>query len=50
LSRCECGPEIINYGAPPFSAVASKPDLNASTLALFLLHPHPKMPDMGLSR
>ena len=36
--------------APPFSAVAGKPDFNASSLALFLLHPHPKMPDMGLSR
>lgn len=36
--------------APPFSATASKPDFNASALALFLLHPHPKMPDMGLSR
>lgn len=36
--------------APPFSAVASKPDFNAGGLALFLLHPHPKMPDMGLSR
>lgn len=36
--------------APPFSAVAHKPDFNASAVALFLLYPHPKMPDMGLSR
>lgn len=36
--------------APPFSGIASKPDFDASALALFLLHPHPKMPDMGLSR
>ena len=36
--------------APPFSAVANKPAFDAGTLALFLLHPHPKMPDIGLSR
>jgi hypothetical protein len=26
------------------------PDLDGPKLALFLLSPHPKMPDMGLSR
>ena len=36
--------------APPFSEIASRPDFDAGVLALFLLHPHPKMPDMGLSR
>jgi mono/diheme cytochrome c family protein len=36
--------------APPFSAIANKPNFDASAVALFLLHPHPKMPDMGLSR
>jgi mono/diheme cytochrome c family protein len=36
--------------APPFSAIAHKPDFDARAVALFLLHPHPKMPDMGLSR
>jgi mono/diheme cytochrome c family protein len=36
--------------APPFSAIAGKSNLDAGGLALFLLHPHPKMPDMGLSR
>jgi mono/diheme cytochrome c family protein len=36
--------------APPFAAIARKPDFNAGALALFLLNPHPKMPDMGLSR
>lgn len=36
--------------APPFSTVASKPSFNPSALALFLLHPHPKMPNMSLSR
>ena len=36
--------------APPFSAVASKPNFNEATLAYFLLMPHPRMPDMNLSR
>ncbi|MBS0248808.1 MAG: c-type cytochrome [Proteobacteria bacterium] len=36
--------------APPFSAIARKPGFDAAQVALFLLDPHPKMPDMGLSR
>ncbi len=36
--------------APAFSTVAAKPGFTAGALALFLLEPHPKMPDMGLSR
>jgi len=36
--------------APPFSAIASKPDFDKTSLAFFLLDPHPKMPDLGLSR
>ena len=36
--------------SPPFSAIASKPDFNETTLAYFLLTPHPRMPDMNLSR
>jgi mono/diheme cytochrome c family protein len=36
--------------APPFSAVASKSDFNETTVAYFLLTPHPRMPDMNLSR
>ena len=36
--------------APPFSAIGKTPDLDTSKLALFLLLPHPKMPDMNLSR
>jgi mono/diheme cytochrome c family protein len=36
--------------AAPFSAIGKTPDLDASRLALFLLLPHPKMPDMHLSR
>jgi mono/diheme cytochrome c family protein len=36
--------------APPFSAVANKLDFNETTVAYFLLIPHPRMPDMNLSR
>jgi mono/diheme cytochrome c family protein len=34
--------------APPFATIANRPDFDADKLALFLLEPHPKMPDMGL--
>ncbi|MGA7032927.1 MAG: cytochrome c [Pseudolabrys sp.] len=36
--------------APPFSAVASRADFGETTVAYFLLTPHPRMPDMNLSR
>jgi|SRR6478609_10962429 mono/diheme cytochrome c family protein len=36
--------------APPFSAVASRSDFNETTIAYFLLTPHPRMPDMNMSR
>ncbi|MGA7388294.1 MAG: c-type cytochrome [Pseudolabrys sp.] len=36
--------------SPPFSAIAKKPGFNEATLAFFLLTPHPRMPDMNLSR
>jgi len=36
--------------APPFSAIARRPGFDAAKIAFFLLDPHPKMPDMGLSR
>ncbi len=39
-----------NGQAPPFSAIGKTPDLDPAKLALFLLVPHPKMPDMNLSR
>jgi mono/diheme cytochrome c family protein len=35
----------------PFASIAAKtPQFNAHALAFFLLAPHPKMPDMSLSR
>lgn len=39
-----------NTQAAPFSAMAKKPGFDAAKLALYLLLPHPKMPDMSLSR
>jgi mono/diheme cytochrome c family protein len=36
--------------APPFANIAQRPDFNAARLALFLLDPHPKMPNMALTR
>lgn len=34
----------------PFSAIARKPGFDAGQLALFLMTPHPVMPNMTLSR
>ena len=36
--------------APPFATIAKIPSFDAAKVALFLLAPHPKMPDMELSR
>jgi mono/diheme cytochrome c family protein len=36
--------------APPFPTLAARTDLDASTIAHFLLDPHPRMPDMALTR
>jgi mono/diheme cytochrome c family protein len=36
--------------APPFKTIAAKPDFDAAKLAFFLMDPHPKMPNMQLSR
>jgi len=35
---------------PPFATIAKIPGFDAGKIALFLLDPHPKMPDMSLSR
>ena len=39
-----------NTQAPPFSEVAKRPHMDAPMIALFLLNPHPRMPDMNLTR
>ena len=36
--------------APTFAAIAAMPGFSAGRLAHFLADPHPKMPDMQLSR
>ena len=35
---------------PPFAAIARRPTFNRDTIAFFLLDPHPKMPNMSLTR
>jgi mono/diheme cytochrome c family protein len=46
----EPGQRSATTQAPPFSEVAKRPGFDAAKLAFFLLEPHPKMPDLGLSR
>ena len=36
--------------SPSFSSIAQRADFSAEKLAFFLLEPHPKMPNMSLSR
>ena len=36
--------------APAFSTIANRSNFDAGKVALFLLDPHPKMPDMNLTR
>jgi len=35
---------------PPFATIAQSPNFDPKRLAYFLLEPHPKMPEIGLSR
>ena len=39
-----------NTQAPPFSEIAKSKTFDAGRVALFLLAPHPRMPDMNLTR
>jgi len=36
--------------APTFASIARQPGFDADKLAFFLLDPHPKMPNMALTR
>jgi mono/diheme cytochrome c family protein len=36
--------------APPFAEIARRPGFDAAQIAMFLLDPHPKMPNMSLTR
>jgi len=40
----------ITSEAPPFATIARRPDFDVNRLAFFLLEPHPKMPNMSLTR
>ena len=44
------GQRTGNPDIPTFAAIAKRPDLDATKLAIFLMAPHPVMPDMALSR
>jgi mono/diheme cytochrome c family protein len=43
-------PESTRTQAPTFASVAKRPGFDAARIAFFLLDPHPKMPNMALSR
>jgi mono/diheme cytochrome c family protein len=47
VARDQTGP---TSEAPPFPTLAARTDLDAGKIALFLLDPHPRMPDMELTR
>ena len=40
----------VTGDAAPFASIAARPGFDAARIAMFLLDPHPKMPDMSLTR
>jgi mono/diheme cytochrome c family protein len=44
------GPRVSTDAAPPFASIGARPDFDAAKIAMFLLDPHPKMPNMSLTR
>ena len=44
------GQRTASDQVPTFAQIARIPNFDASKIALFLLDPHPKMPDMSLTR
>jgi len=46
----DSGQKQASADVPPFAAIANKSDFSAEKLAFFLLDPHPKMPNLSLSR
>ena len=44
------GQSRASADVPPFNEIAKRPGFDSGRLALFLLEPHPKMPNMALSR
>jgi len=44
------GQQQASADVPAFATIAKRPDFDEHRLAFFLLDPHPKMPNMGLTR
>jgi len=44
------GQQQASADAPPFAEIGSRTNFSAGQIALFLLDPHPKMPNMSLTR
>ncbi len=44
------GQARANADVASFASIARQPNFNAAQLALFLLDPHPKMPNLSLTR
>lgn len=44
------GQRTGNPDVPAFASIGDRPDFDAGKIANFLMSPHPKMPDMSLSR
>jgi mono/diheme cytochrome c family protein len=44
------GTRASTDGAPPFASIAARPEFDAGKIAMFLLDPHAKMPNMSLTR
>jgi mono/diheme cytochrome c family protein len=46
----DAGQKQADADVPPFASIARRPDFSPEKVALFLLDPHPKMPNFELSR
>lgn len=46
----EPGQRQASADVPSFASIGKQPNFDAGRLALFLLDPHPKMPNMSLTR
>ena len=44
------GQQQASADAPPFAEIGARPNFNEAQIAFFLLDPHPKMPNMSLTR
>ena len=44
------GQQEASADAPPFAEIGARPNFSEAQIAFFLLDPHPKMPNMALTR